>query len=297
MSHTTIQEEQAIHVETTLKMKLIHHNIHDPEYALFKLRSISNLHKDIIYRTIVQSHHVYCGLNRDNWQCEGEHYANILRHTPLFNAIYSMGNIKPGSSILLEGDSYLAQTFFAWVCESNWIQSKQSIKLINGELNKEIRLWRGDIYTTNNGYVQIADTSVQILLIDNDYKLQSNVSNLVHILTSNGFIFDTIILGTYPDPDPLRPSMNERISTMSSAWPDARVYGCNRIQLIGCDCLAEFKNCLNHTCGHQCSPGPMLRQIEALAAVVMDMPLPKKQYEPICPVLFVDDEPMVSAYL
>jgi hypothetical protein len=64
-------------------------------------------------------HHHWCALYRDNWNCVGDRYENILNKTMPFDSRYTIDKLKPGSRVFIEGNSYYAEVIYSWICETN----------------------------------------------------------------------------------------------------------------------------------------------------------------------------------
>jgi hypothetical protein len=120
--------------------------LHNPNYPIHKYRkynasiyynsiiqsSINNVdhhdnddqHKDEIehnfyYHHHHHNHHHWCALYRDNWNCVGDRYENILNKTIPFDSRYTIDKLKPGSRVFIEGNSYYAEVIYSWICETN----------------------------------------------------------------------------------------------------------------------------------------------------------------------------------
>ena len=119
--------------------------LHNPNYPIHKYRKYN---ASIYYNSIIQSsinnvdhhdndqhkdqighnfyyhhhhhHHHWCALYRDNWNCVGDRYENILNKTMPFDSRYTIDKLKPGSRVFIEGNHpVFIQLILTWICETS----------------------------------------------------------------------------------------------------------------------------------------------------------------------------------
>jgi hypothetical protein len=231
-------------------------DINNVSNFIHNFRNGTNMTLESYYHAVTSTEHTFCTLLRDDFCCIGERYIAVLKNTPLFNRKYSMLNMKSGISILLEGNSHLAELVDTWVCES------YAFNKIPGN----IKVWiEKDSILNNNLYIEIIKPSVKILLIDNDRRINFYGYDMHEHISSLNSSFDIIGVGKLNWL--WKKNITVREEYYKLHFPNSTVIPFNET-LLPCDCRSDFIYC-DQACGHQCSPGPILRAVESFAHMII----------------------------
>jgi hypothetical protein len=218
-------------------------DINEVSSAIHK-SSRSHISLDEQFKTVVSSGHPWCAFVRDNWSCHGSFYQSVLNDTKLFDRNFSLASARQGLRIYAEGNSYLAQIIISWICNAP---------------SSTARYFKLDGNDTNSLLVYEQKNDLLLLLIDNDVKWNAHPRKTVLTLR-NLFDPDVIVVGDLNGFEEMRP---QRVNLFLFFWPNALL-----VSMFGrrfkCNCGADFHDC-QQWCGHQCIPGPIIREAEIFA--------------------------------
>jgi len=206
------------------------------------------------YKAVTSTGHTWCGLNRDNWSCVGDHYEKVLRATAPFNQSFNPSSLRNGTKILLEGNSYLAELAFALVCPS----SPMDLYVSMGRVN------------TNDLIAYYPESDVAIVLIANDVRFFHNRTLLPSLLIEHNFHPNYTALSSInlSDRHIMRRIYADMLHTYALVFPGT-VFIPMYVPHLRWNCYADSRNCpemhqpAKQGGGHQCIPGPILRDAEA----------------------------------
>merc|ERR1712187_835231 len=90
-----------------LKVKYLE-DVRNFEKAYWPQRRLNdnNASWKLVSQTVRRNGHDYCTLIRDNWACWGDRYEAVLRETRPYNKSKSLGKLKAGTRILVDGNSF-----------------------------------------------------------------------------------------------------------------------------------------------------------------------------------------------
>ena len=154
---------------------------HDWRNQLSADRGMRNFTWELLNHTLVKGGFSFCAVPKDGWCCRGQHYVNVLHHTRPFNFQNTYNHVKPGSVILGDGNSYLAQLWAPVLCSD------------------QVLLWKVDGWSSNSyiGYDPGAD--ILLVLLDNDLNFneqnKAGRTNERHLLKRNHVQPNVIFLG------------------------------------------------------------------------------------------------------
>lgn len=222
--------------------------LRDSKQAIHPVRKSLNFSMEDNQNLVTKTGHNWCGLVRDTWACIGEEYEQVLRDTePFNNSAHNLKNVKPGTRIYADGNSYLAEFIYTIVCESDELSS----------------MWKLGWEPGNSLLVYYNETDVAILLIDNEKYLSFSANKTLTWLDSVQFRPDIMILGA--NNHRLKAESHAmRTSSFTQAFPQAILVSW-LYNHLPCGCSSNF--CRNE-CGHQCFPGPMARGVEFLVDLI-----------------------------
>lgn len=216
-------------------------------------------------RILLQQGKKFCQLYRDNWSCIGQRYIDILSLTWKFDQNKSVSSLPRGTTIVIEGNSYLAQLISAWICESS-----------------EGRIWERKF---GFSYFAQYDSGQKVLLLANDNFFNHNMSRTIEIVQKLIGIPDIIILGNLNNALFLQSvkasprnlnythfekfvaknlTLIKRIDTWSAQYPGASLIPLDIVGDLVPFCISVNGTCSGDGRGHTCMPGPILRSVEYL---------------------------------
>lgn len=202
----------------------------------------------------------WCILARDKWQCAGERYEEVLRKSPPFDTALSLENWPRHLRVYAEGNSYFAELITQVACESN------------------AEVWK---FVQGNSLLASAPSSnATVLLFDNHPYWMCSPKSAISLLKDIGYTPDVVVLGPVNSglpgdkaacANPVDQEARKRAwaSAFSSSKIVDRAFGTGKEEVPGTElllpteCKADFANCGTGP-GHQCFPGPMSANAEAL---------------------------------
>ena len=123
--------------------------LHDPEDGnFFGHGTRGNWTWSENYQAVTAQGHRWCKLQRDNWSCVGERYAEVLSQTPTYDTSLTLSALPTGTAVFAEGNSFFAEHVTQIVCNT-----------------KEIVVHHG---RGNDMLAYIRNGDVTLLLLDND---------------------------------------------------------------------------------------------------------------------------------
>lgn len=208
-----------------------------------------------VLTTISRTKHHACSLTRDNYACHGSRYENILKNTVEFQQQCGLEHLAPGSRILLDGNSFLNELVLSWICESNHskIAHLSRVNESNSSSNNMIIIIDPLINSNSNNN---KFNKIEIVLIDNDIVLQTNITKLKEYLNYLEFSPNIISVSR----NNFNISIIDKTKEYHSFFPNSRIFNYNNSKNntnldIGTSCGADFHNCIGFKRHHQCIPG------------------------------------------
>lgn len=196
--------------------------------------------------------HEFCSMIRDNYACYGPLYEEVLRrHKPLDKNHVNLGQVRPKSFIFMQGNSYLAEVVYYWLC-----------------YDEETLVWFLKP-VPNSIFAYHKRTQSALLLIDNDSPVERNPVKTACSLQRMALSPSVILVGKVNSQGP---NVEERTHIYAEAFPDAVTLELAENQFLPRDCP-------EHECDaerdgefnlHKCVPGPIARVVEDMQRFIVN---------------------------
>jgi hypothetical protein len=215
-----------------------------------------------VEETLHAGGHEFCGVVKDIWSCDGDHYINVLQRTKPFNeSIFD--SLTNGITIFGDGNSYFCELWAPVLCLPS------------------IKLWKIDAIYSNSWIAYDPEKDILLLLLDNDwvynekYQSQSQKNLLVkHDVKPSVVLLglENIIKGKEKRGQ-IPIDASGRINFTQHLFPNVpiiKAFGQEALQSDDCKAFAphdhvyedSLGNCSTVEVGHACYPGPVLRGAE-----------------------------------
>jgi hypothetical protein len=200
----------------------------------------------------------FCGVVKDIWNCEGDHYINVLQRTKPFNeSIYD--GLANGITIFGDGNSYFCELWAPVLCLPS------------------IKLWKIDAIYSNSWIAYDPKKDILLLLLDNDilYNEKYQSQQQKALLVKNDVKPSVVLLG---EENPIKGIENPidtsgRINFTQHIFPNVPIitaFGTPALQSDHCKAFSpqdhvfenSLGNCSTVKIAHACYPGPVLRGAE-----------------------------------
>jgi hypothetical protein len=222
-------------------------HVHDPSRPFHGIRNDAFTFQQV--SDLVESEgHAWCALYRDNWQCVGELYREVLRNTTPYNASLTFAAFPPNTTIYAEGNSFFGQIITEIMCNT-----------------KKAVFWSVDGNHTNSMVAHIPTKNITVVLLDNDDSWTMHPSKVSHAFEMLRRQLDFIVVGSINFDSR---SIVSRTDDYKSRFPTARVVNWAGSKRLPRNCQANFKNCARGG-SHQCLPGPAARSSEKLVRLLL----------------------------
>ena len=225
--------------------------------------------------------HRWCSLVKDLWSCSGERYRQVLIQTLPWVSGTVRRSLAAGTRVVIQGFSFLQQLGVYSLCED--ARAIWKVGCTKGDCSNAA-WYLGDF----GSEIQMLQLSAYGILRDDirqkDREFRLHVPRQAHLAALAAFVPNIFVVGL--ESDTTSSQLLENALEYARRWPKALLlpwlvpsppYSQNERH-----CRAEFFGC-GRGGGHQCMPGPVARNAEALWQAVAELQRTARERRP--PVL------------
>ena len=194
----------------------------------------------------------FCGVVKDLWNCEGDHYFDVLRKLRRFNASVFTRSVRSGSVIMGVGNSYFAELWAPVLCL------------------KSVLLWKFDGTSSNSFAAYWPAKDVLLLLFDNDLLFSWSTHETLGTFLHEQAVKPTVVTighenGHRPKRDDLRAKAYQSVVAGTAGLVER--FGVEALNTSGClaaepSQIKRLGKCNSRSPAHGCYPGPLFAAAE-----------------------------------